>query len=127
MGGALKAGHIDAVAAINPFTTQISSTVGRVVAWCYVDAIPEMPVGAWFSKGSFVKANPAVIEAFIKSMKESDDWLNADADRARAQIAAFSKLDPELLKSMPVINWNYKVRTSKWQEVVDMLVKYGFA
>jgi len=125
MLGALKAGHIDAVVAINPFTTQISKQGGRVISWCYVEAIPDMPVGAWFSKGSFIKANPHTVAAFVKSMKESDDWLNADADRARAEVAAFTKLDVALLKDMPIIRWNYHVKLSKWQEVVDMLVKYG--
>src|SRR5262249_40966573 len=44
MSNALKAGHVDAVSLIDPFTTQMVSTgVGRVVSWTYVEALPGQP------------------------------------------------------------------------------------
>jgi NitT/TauT family transport system substrate-binding protein len=125
MGNALKAGHVDAVVPVDPFTTQLRTTGGRVVSWNYVESIPEQPLGVWFTKGSIVKSNPQAIDAFIKSMKESIDYLHADDARARNEIADYIKIDRAILDHMPLIGWDYNVRPEKWQAVVEMMVRYG--
>jgi NitT/TauT family transport system substrate-binding protein len=125
MINALKAGHVDAVVPVDPFTTQLRLSGGRVLSWNYVEAIPEQPLGVWFTKGSIIKSNPQVIEAFIKSMKESIDYLHADESRARDEIAGYIKIDRSILDSMPLIGWDYRVRLDRWQAVVDMMVRYG--
>ena len=125
MLNALKAGHVDAVNPVDPFTTQIRLSGGRVLSYNYVDSIPEQPLGVWFSKGSFVRGRPAIIDAFIRSIKEAMDYLNADEKRAREEIAAYTKLDAALVADMPLIGWDYRVRPDKWQAVVDMMVAYG--
>ncbi len=125
MGNALKAGHVDAVVPVDPFTTQLRLTGGRVLSWNYVEAIPEQPLGWWFTKGSFVKANPQVIDGFIKSMKELIDYLHADEGRARDEIAAYIKIDRSILDNMPLIGWDYQIKLARWQAVVDMMVRYA--
>jgi NitT/TauT family transport system substrate-binding protein len=125
MGNALKAGHVDAVVPVDPFTTQLRLTGGRVLSWNYVEAIPEQPLGWWFTKGSFVKANPQVIDGFIKSMKESIDYLHADEARARDEVAAYIKIDRSILDNMPLIGWDYQIKLARWQAVVDMMVRYA--
>lgn len=125
MMNALKAGHVDAVVPVDPFTTQLRHSGGRVVSWNYVEAIPEQPLGVWFAKGSFLKANPQTIDLFIKSMKESIDYLHADESRARDEIAAYTRIDRAVLNNMPLIGWDYRVRLDRWQAVIDMMVKYG--
>jgi NitT/TauT family transport system substrate-binding protein len=125
MLNALKAGHVDAVVPVDPFTTQLRQSGGRVISWNYVEAIPEQPLGVWFAKGSFLKSNPQAIDGFIAAMKESIDYLHADEKRARDEIAGYTKLDRGMLENMPVIGWNYQVKLDRWQAVIDMMVKYG--
>ncbi len=125
MASALKAGHVDAVVPVDPFTTQLRLTGGRVLSWNYVEAIPEQPLGWWFTKGSFVKANPQVIDGFVKSMKESIDYLHADEARARDEVAAYIKIDRSILDNMPLIGWDYHIKLARWQAVVDMMVRYA--
>lgn len=123
---ALKSGQIDAVVTVDPFTTQlVTSGVGRVLSWVYVDSLPEQPLGAWYARSTYVNKNPQLIEAFTKSMKESIDYMNADADRARAEVVAYTNLDPGLVKDMPMIAWDYHVHPDKWQDVIDMMQKNG--
>lgn len=123
---ALKAGQVDAVATLDPFTTQLqSSGVGRVIAWNYVDAIPEMPLGVWFVRSGTLKKSPETFAAFSRSIKEALDYLNADADRARREVAEYTGLDPALIKDMPLPGWDYRVQPAKWQAVIDMLVDNG--
>jgi NitT/TauT family transport system substrate-binding protein len=123
---ALKSRQIDAVNTVDPYTTQlIASGLGRVLAWDYADSIPEQPLGAWFAKSSFVKSNPSAIERFNEAIKESIDYMTADPQRARAEVVAYTGLAPELVKEMPLIGWDYRVRAAKWQAVIDMMVESG--
>ena len=123
---ALRSKQVDAVNTVDPYTTQlVASGVGRVVAWDYADLIPEQPLGAWFAKSTFVKSNPSVIDRFNAAIKELIDYMMADPVRARAEVVAFTGLAPDLVKDMPMIGWDYKVRTDKWQAVIDMMVESG--
>jgi NitT/TauT family transport system substrate-binding protein len=123
---ALKSKQVDAVDTVDPYTTQlIASGLGRVVAWDYADSIPEQPLGAWFAKSSYIKANPKAIEGFTKSIKESIEYMLADPARARAAVESYTGLPANLVKDMPLIGWDYKVKAAKWQAVVDMMVENG--
>jgi NitT/TauT family transport system substrate-binding protein len=122
----LKMGQVDAVAAIDPFSTQLySSGTGKVLAWNYVDTIPQQPIGVWFAKGSVAKGKPQLIEGFVRSMKESIDYLNSDEKQARQEIVGYTRLDADLIGKMPLINWDYQVRPDKWQAVIDLMAEYG--
>lgn len=122
----LKSKQVDAVNTVDPYTTQlIASGMGRVVAWDYADSIPEQPLGAWFAKSTFVKSNPGVVDRFNAAIKESIDYMMADPQRARAEVVEYTGLPPSLVKDMPIIGWDYKVRADKWQAVIDMMVESG--
>jgi NitT/TauT family transport system substrate-binding protein len=123
---ALKSKQVDAVNTVDPYTTQLTASgLGRVIAWDYADSIPEQPLGAWFAKSTYVKANPKAIEGFTKSIKESIEYMMADPQRARAAVVSYTGLPADLVKDMPMIGWDYKVKASKWQAVVDMMVENG--
>jgi NitT/TauT family transport system substrate-binding protein len=123
---ALRAGQVDAVSLVDPFTTQlIISGAGRVLSWSYVESIPDQPLGAWFAKRSYVAKNPEIIEAFNKTMKESIDYMNADEDRTRSEVATFTGLPAEVVKSMPVPHLDYKIDLANWQKTIDMMKEYG--
>ena len=122
----LRSKQIDAVATVDPYTTQLqASGVGRVLSWNYVDSIPEQPLGAWFAKGAYIKRNPDVADKFALSIRESIDYMNKDEDRAREAVVKFTGLKPELVKDMPLIQWDYRVKLSKWQEVIDLMKGSG--
>jgi len=123
---ALKSKQVDAVNTVVPYTTQLlAAGLGRVIAWDYVDAIPEQPLGAWFAKSAFTKSNPDTVARFTKSIRESIDYMMADGERARREVVAYTGLDPALVKDMPIIAWDHKVRLDKWQAVVDMMHQNG--
>ena len=123
---ALKTGQVDAVNPIDPFTTQlVTSGVGRVISWNYVESIPQQPLGVMFARGAFLKSNPKAVTAFVQSVKEAMDYLNADPDRARQEVVAFTGLDAALIKNMPLNVWDYHVRPEKWQAVIDLMVASG--
>ncbi len=123
---ALKNKQVDAVVTVDPYTTQLQvSGLGRVISWNYVESIPEQPLGAWFVKRSYLAKNGDVVTRFNKSINEAMDYMNADPDRARAQVVAFTGLSPELVKGMPLIGWDYHVKPDRWQKVIELMTETG--
>ncbi len=123
---ALRSKQVDAVATVDPYTTQLlTSGVGRVLAWDYTDAIPEQPLGAWFAKKTFVQKQSDAIDRFNASIRESIDYMNANDMRARQEVVAYTGLDASLVQNMPLIGWDYRVKPSKWQAVIEMMSAGG--
>lgn len=126
MFNALKAKQVDAVTLINPFTTQgLTTGVGRVVAWPYVDSVPGQPINAWVAKKAFVAQNPDLFDRFTRSLREAIDALNADPAKARQEVAAVTGLDPELLKNMLAPSWDYNVRLADWDGTITLMKDEG--
>ena len=125
MNDALRARQVDVVAQLDPFTTQLRNSGGRVLSWLYVDSVPGQPIGAWYAKAAWLARNPGVGELFARSMREAIDWMNADPVRARREIAAYTGLDAALVEKMPLNNLDYRIRPAKWQALIDMFVEAG--
>ncbi len=122
----LRSGQIDAVAVLDPWITQlINSGAGRNLSWFYVDSVPGQPIGAWWTKSTFIQKNPEGAQRFVRAMHEAIDYMMADPARARKNVAAYTGMDPALVEQMPINEWNYKIDKAKWQAVIDMMVENG--
>jgi NitT/TauT family transport system substrate-binding protein len=120
----LKSRQVDAIITTEPFTTMLlSSNVGRLLSWHYAEAMPGGPLGVWFAKKPYIEKNPDIVARFNRSIKESIDYMNADAPRARQRTVEFTGLDPNLVKDMPPLRLDYNVRTAKWQHSIDMMIE----
>lgn len=122
----LRSGQVDAVIALDPYTTQIvKAGYGRVLSWYVIETISDAPVGAWWALRPWAEQHKKEIAAFQESIKESHAYLNADPERAKTLIAEYSGLDPELVKAMPLISWKSEIDPEVWQAVIDMMFKQG--
>jgi NitT/TauT family transport system substrate-binding protein len=122
----LRSKQIDVSACLDPWTTQMRlSDYAKVLAWDYVESLPEQPIGAWFARADFVQKNRDVIDRFAKSIHDSIDYMYADIPRARQNITTYTGLDPALVKELPLNNWSYKIDPAKWQAVADMMHASG--
>jgi NitT/TauT family transport system substrate-binding protein len=123
---ALKARKVDAVAELDPWTTVLrSSGVAKVLGWTYVDSVPGQPIGAWYVSSAFAKKNPDIVRRFAESIRDSIAYMQADPQRARQNVAAYTGLDPALVKDMPINEWDYTIKPASWQATVDMMVEMG--
>ena len=126
MADMLRAGQIDAIAALDPWVTQLlTSGAARNLSWYYVDSVPAQPIGAWWTKSSFIDKNPNAAKGFVKAMHEAMDYMMEDVARARKNVAAYTGMDPALVEQMPINQWSYKIDRTKWQAVIDMMVENG--
>ena len=84
MSDVLRAGQIDAIAVLDPWLTQLATSgQGRNLSWFYIDSVPAQPIGAWWTKKSFIDRNPQAAKNFVKAMHETIDYMHADHDRAQ--------------------------------------------
>jgi len=125
MWDALTRNQIDAAVAIDPFTTMMVQRGGRVIAWEYVDSIPEQPIGTFWAKRAWAEKNADLLEKFVAALEESHAYMNADKERARGVVAKFTGLPPELVKAMPPIVWSSKINLAKWRQLVELLKEMG--
>lgn len=120
----LKSRQVDAVITTEPFTTMmLTSGLGRVLSWHYAEAMPGGPLGVWWAKKSYIDKNPDVVARFSRSIKDSIDYMNADAPRARQRTVEFTGLDPNLVKNMPPLRLDYNVQPDKWQHAIDLMIE----
>jgi NitT/TauT family transport system substrate-binding protein len=122
----LRSGQVDAVTALDPYTTQIiKAGTGRALSWYMAETVPDQPVGAWWALRPWAQQHQKEIAEFQASIKESHDYLNADPERAKKLVVEFSGLDAELVNAMPLISWKSAIDTEVWQGVIDMMFKQG--
>jgi NitT/TauT family transport system substrate-binding protein len=101
------------------------SDYAKILAWDYVESLPEQPIGAWYGRADYVQKNRDVVTRFAKSIHDSIDYMHADAERARKNVATYTGLDPALVKELPLNNWSYKINPKVWQAVADMMHSTG--
>jgi NitT/TauT family transport system substrate-binding protein len=122
----LRSKQIDVSACLDPWTTVMrTSSYAKVIAWDYVDTIPEQPIGGWYARADFVREHREAVDRFARSSRDSIDYINADVERARKYVAAFTGLKASLVEDMPLIKWSYEIDPAKWQAVVDMMHESG--
>jgi NitT/TauT family transport system substrate-binding protein len=117
--------QIDAAVGIDPFTTMMVQRGGRVIAWEYVDSIPEQPIGTFWAKRAWAEKNADILERFTAALEESHAYMNADKARARGVVAQFTGLPAPLVEAMPPIVWSSKINLAKWRQLIDLLKEQG--
>jgi len=119
---ALKSKQIDVAIALDPWTTQMrTADYAKVLSWYYVESLPLQPIGGWYARADFVKTDADAVTRFATSIRDSIVYMDADAARAKTNVAAYTGLDVALLKDMPLNRWSYEIDPAKWQGVADMM------
>lgn len=122
----LRTKQVDAVAATEPFTTQIlTSGIANVIAWHYAEAFPGGPLSAVAAKRTYIGQHPDVLNQFNRAMKSSIDFMNADVTRGRKLVVEFTGLDPAIVDKMVYCRYNYDVQPAKWQHLIKIISDSG--
>jgi NitT/TauT family transport system substrate-binding protein len=123
---ALKSGQIDVAVALDPWTTQLrTSDYAKVLSWDYVESLPGQPIGAWYARADFVRSKRDIVDRFARSIRDAIQYMNADSERAKQDVAAYTGLNVAFLKDMPLNRWSYEIDPAKWQGVADMMHASG--
>lgn len=122
----LRTKQVDAVAATEPFTTQIlASGIADVIAWHYAEAFPGGPLSAVAAKRTYIAQHSDVMNRFNQAMKSSIEFMNADVARGRKLVVEFTGLDSAIVDKMVYSRYNYDVRPEKWQHLIKIMIDSG--
>jgi len=136
MGAALRAGHVDAIADVDPFTQQVEKQFGFVPI-----GVPshEVPIGTttagFFATSAWLAAHGDVARRFAAAYRRAAKWANtASPEQKAATLAKFSPVNLAALESdVPGIvrNFHYQLyddgplNVDVTQAWVDLAVKNG--
>jgi NitT/TauT family transport system substrate-binding protein len=123
MPGVLQQGLVDAVAAVDPFTSGIlAAKAGRVISWFYVDSVPGQPIGTFWASRDWVAKNADVVKRYQTAMHAVVTYMNAHPDDAKRFITAYTGMNAEAVRSMTPIRWDDRVDLGAWNRTAKMLV-----
>jgi NitT/TauT family transport system substrate-binding protein len=121
MPAAVEKGDVDAAWVVEPSLAIVKDAGGRVVAWNYVDAAPDLTVAVYFTSTKLAKENPALVKKFQEAMAESLAYANAHPDEVRAVLKTYTDIDQVILDSMTLPMWPTEINRAS----IETLAKLG--
>jgi ABC-type nitrate/sulfonate/bicarbonate transport system substrate-binding protein len=125
MGDQLKAGTVDAVEALVPFTTTILAAGNVSIGDPMLAVGDEVLFPFWISSGSWARANLPIIKAWIDSLTEAKAYMDANPKEARAILAKYSRLPPAIVEKVPYPTYRFTIKPEELGVWVDVLNELG--
>ncbi|UQU62174.1 ABC transporter substrate-binding protein [Couchioplanes caeruleus] len=121
MPAALQAGQVDAAWVVEPSLSAVTAAGGRVVAWNYVDAAPDLTVAAYFASTKLIADDADLVKRFTDAMNESLSYADAHPDEVRAVLGSYTKIDPKARAALTLPKWPTAINKVS----VETLAKLG--
>jgi NitT/TauT family transport system substrate-binding protein len=102
-GDLLKGGTIHAGVSADPFMRRAVQSGSATVLGYFAPDLPENTTGVFYATSrKWATANPAAIKAFRESIAEAVAFVQSNPQGARADLAKYIKLPPEVMAAMPM-------------------------
>jgi NitT/TauT family transport system substrate-binding protein len=126
MEPALVQKHIDAFVAVEPWVTVPSQVnqKARVLGYPVGGIAPRFMIASFFSSEAWIQKNGDAVKAFVAGWNRGIDAHNANLEEARATIAKFVKLSPDVLKLVTLSAFEKKILESDLQPMMDVALRY---
>jgi NitT/TauT family transport system substrate-binding protein len=120
MPAALSAGRVDAIFAVEPTLSTALSQGGRMIASSYVDTAPDLTVAAYFTSNRTLSEKPDLVRRFTEAMAESLSYADVHPDEARAIIASYTKIPPDVIAKLTLPKWPAQINRQSVQTLADL-------
>jgi NitT/TauT family transport system substrate-binding protein len=121
MPAAVENGQVDAAWVVEPSLSAVTAAGGRVVAWNYVDAAPDLTVAAYFASSKLIADDPDLVKRFTEAMNESLAYADAHPDEVREILGSYTKIDPKVREALTLPKWPTEINKAS----VETLSKLG--
>ncbi|MGQ0509326.1 MAG: ABC transporter substrate-binding protein [Betaproteobacteria bacterium] len=124
---ALNGDRVDAAFVVEPFLSRGLKSDAVLVGWPYNTVHKEVPVGMYAATREFIQKNPAVIEKFTRAYNKGADWINQNkgSEEWLKIISGYTRMPPELLKGLPLPQFEKTVNVTAVGPVVDLMRKHA--
>ncbi|MBC9713560.1 ABC transporter substrate-binding protein [Streptomyces sp. TRM66268-LWL] len=126
MGTALKSGSVDAVQAVEPFVTQITSSgTGRVLKDLGEAPTQEFPIAGYATTAEFAKENPKTVAAFQRALKAAQAMAD---DRALVEqtLPSYTKITAPVAKEISLGTYPPELSEERLRRVADLMAEFGY-
>jgi NitT/TauT family transport system substrate-binding protein len=125
MPAALQAGQVDAAWVVEPSLSAVLGAGGRVVAWNYVDAAPNLTVAAYFASTKLLADKPDLVKAFTDAINESLTYADAHPDEVRDIIGAYTKIGPAVRAKLTLPKWPTEINRASIETLSQLGMRDG--
>ncbi|MFC4051880.1 ABC transporter substrate-binding protein [Actinomadura syzygii] len=126
MATALQKGDVDAIHAVEPFTSGAEKSLGARVA---VDAgsepVTNTPIAGYLSTQDFVKDNPKTAAAFQRAIFKAQEIASSDRKRVEQVLPTYTKIDAKVAGVITLPGYPSSLNTTRMQRVVDLMISAG--
>ena len=120
----LVAKQIDAVIAIDPIRTQIvTSNAGYVVAELIPDLPENIPGTIYVAMRAWAVAHPSEVKALQAALADAEDFVNTQPEKTKADVAAYLKMPPDLVKLLAIGKQNPVLTPQQMQWWIDVMAR----
>jgi NitT/TauT family transport system substrate-binding protein len=125
IAAAVAKGDVDAGQVVEPFLTIATGQGDRQIVSNYAGTDPALMVGMYFTSQAFQQKNPEVVKKFTAAMTKSLEYASSHGDEARAALNDYTKIDPEVQKSLVLPKWPSAVDQDSVQVLSDLALQDG--
>jgi NitT/TauT family transport system substrate-binding protein len=120
MPAALAAGQVDAAWVVEPSLSVVKSQGGRVVAWNYVDAAPNLTVATYFTSTKLMQEDADLVRRFTEAVNESLTYASAHADEVRQVLGTYTQIDQKTRDAMTLPMWPTEINKASIETLATL-------
>ena len=121
----LKAGNVDAVEALEPFAGQLLAAGNRSLGDPLLSVSDQVLYTFWISERKWAADNPAVIAAWVASLNQAKEFMDANPQEARAILAKYTKLPEAVVQKIPFVTYRFSLNPRDFAVWVNVLKDLG--
>jgi NitT/TauT family transport system substrate-binding protein len=126
MNDLLKAGHVDAVVAVDPFYARILAQNTGYLVDDYIRSLPAGTIASVYSATSkWANANKNIVKSFQEALVEAIAFSKTNEVAVRESIARYTKLPPPVVANLPVPNLVAKISPNDLKFWIDVMKERG--
>ncbi len=125
MADQLKAGNVDAVEVLEPFAGQLLAAGNRSLGDPLLSVGDEVLYPFWISQGKWAESHRGVIEAWVASLEQAKEFIDANPSEARAVLAKYTRLPAPVVEKIPFPTYRFSLRSQDFAIWVAVLKDLG--
>lgn len=122
----LKRGQVDAAWLPQPFATQAQQQYGAIqLADLDQGAVQNLPFTGYIGAGSWVRAHPDTVAAFIRALDKAQRLADTDREALEQAMERYTHLPPIVADTMPYDSYPLSMAQAQIQRVSDAMYEFG--
>ncbi|WP_433332085.1 ABC transporter substrate-binding protein [Spirillospora sp. CA-294931] len=127
MATALKQGQVDAVAAVEPFVTNLQSQQGaQRISDLISGPTQKFPIAGWGGTEEFAQKNPKTVAAFQRAIGKALEVAAANRNEVTKVIPTYTQIPAQTASTITLGSFPRTLSTSRLERVAVLMKEYGY-